>query len=248
MDRPETTFGVWHDAGSADWQRWFAELGSMASAVGGPAAPAAMSGQAPADFAALGGAGSAFARFAQDFAHCYEQGQGARSAEDSARLVGELQALAQRFHASAIPAWPVPIAAGSEWPAALAAWSMVLAAIARDTAARFAVRLASPQPPATLRAAFDAWIDCAEAAFQAAAHSEAFAAAQARLINELVAVRGRQLALIEQGARALGLPTRSEVDGLHAAIHELRRGFDETRNAPPPRPAAPRTRRRGKRT
>jgi poly(hydroxyalkanoate) synthase III subunit E len=248
MDRPETTFGVWQDAGSADWQRWLTELGSMASAVGGPAAPAAVSGPAAGGFAALGGAGSAFARFAQDFARCYEQGQGTGSAEDFARRNGELQALAQRFHASAIPAWPALNAAGSEWPAALAAWSMVLADISRDSAARFAARLASSQPPATLRAAFDAWIDCAEAAFQAAAHSAAFAAAQARLINELVAVRGRQLALIEQGARALGLPTRSEVDGLHAAIRELRRGLDEARNAPPPRPAAPRTRRRGKRT
>jgi hypothetical protein len=248
MDRPETTFRVWQDAGSADWQRWLAELGSMASAVGGPAVPAAMGGPAPGGFAALGPAGSAFARFAQDFARCYEQGRGARSAEDSARLDGELQALAQRFHASAIPAWPVLNAAGSEWPAALAAWSMVLAEIARDTAARFAARLASSLSPPTLRSAFDAWIDCAEAAFQAAAHSEAFAAAQARLINELVAVRGRQQALIEQGARALGLPTRSEVDGLHAAIRELRRGLDEARNAAPPRPAAPRTRRRGKRT
>jgi hypothetical protein len=248
MDRPETTFRVWQDAGSADWQRWLAELGSMASAVGGPAVPAAMGGPASGGFAALGPAGSAFACFAQDFARCYEQGRGARSAEDSARVDGELQALAQRFHASAIPAWPVLNAAGSEWPAALAAWSMVLAEIARDTAARFAARFASSLSPPTLRSAFDAWIDCAEAAFQAAAHSEAFAAAQARLINELVAVRGRQQALIEQGARALGLPTRSEVDGLHAAIRELRRGLDEARNTAPPRPAAPRTRRRGKRT
>jgi hypothetical protein len=247
VDRLETTFGAWQDAGSADWQRWLAELGSMASAVGGPAAPTATSGPAAGGFAALGPAGSAFARFAQEFARCYEQGQGARSAEDSTRRDGELQALAQRFHASAIAAWPVPNAAGSEWPAALAAWSMVLADIARDTAARFAARLASSQPPTTLRAAFDAWIDCAEAAFQAAAHSEAFAAAQARLINELVAARSRQQALIEQGARALGLPTRSEIDGLHAAIRELRRGLDAARSAPPPQRASPRTRRHGKR-
>jgi hypothetical protein len=248
MDRPETTFGAWHDADGANWQRWLAELGSLASAMGGPAAPLAAGGAAAGGVAALGGAGSAFARFAQDFARSFEQGQGARSAEDFARRNGELQALAQRFHASAIPAWPTQNAAGSEWPAALAAWSMVLADIARDTAARFAARLASSQPPATLRAGFDAWIDCAEAAFQAAAHSEAFAAAQARLVNELVAVRGRQQALIEQGARALGLPTRSEIDGLHAAIRELRRGLDAARSAKAPQPASPGARRRGKRT
>jgi hypothetical protein len=247
MDRPEMTFRDWQDAGGAGWQRWLAELGAVATAGGGSDGSAAVTGTAVGGFAALREASAAFARFAQDFARCY--GQAARTEEDAARLPGELQALAQRFHASVLPAWPAVHAAGPEWPQALAAWSMVLADIARDTAARFAARLASAPRPATLRATFDAWIDCAEAAFQAAAHTEAFTGAQARLINGLVAARGRQQALVEQGARALGLPTRSEVDGLHSAIRELRRALEPTRVAKPaaPRPAAPRARRRGKR-
>jgi hypothetical protein len=246
MDRPDTTFGEWHETGVAGWQRWLAALGSVATAARGADASAAGIGPAAAGFASLGEASSAFARFAQDFAR---NGQGAGTAAETARLTAELQSLAQRFHASALPAWPAPQAAGPEWTAALAAWSMVLADIARDTAARYAARLAAVPPLASLRAAFDAWIDCAEAAFQAAAHSEAFTRAQARLINELVAARGRQQALLEQGARALGLPTRSEVDGLHAAIRELRRGRDPTPSSTstPPRAGSPGARSRAKR-
>ena len=121
---------------------------------------------------------------------------------------------------------------------ALDAWSAVLRGIAANTASLFAARLQSTQPPASLRATFDAWIECAEAAFQASAHSDGFIAGQTRLINEFVTQKARQQELVERGARALGLPTRSEVDALHDAVRAMKPAA-----AAPPRKRAPKKRR-----
>jgi hypothetical protein len=179
-------------------------------------------------------ASAAFARFAEDYGRLGRPAAGAAT-PDVARFNADLRALAERLIGTAVPAFPRAAGAGPEWLTALEAWSTVLAGIASDTAARFAAQLASSAPPPTLRAAFDCWIDCAEAAFQHAAHSDAFVTAQARLINAFVAERARQQTLVEQAARALGLPTRAEVDGLHDAVRALRQ-------QPPPatRPVAAR--------
>ena len=112
----------------------------------------------------------------------------------------------------------------------------------RATAISFAARLAAPEPPATLRATFDAWIDCAEAAFQAAAHSEAFAQAQARLFNEFVRAKARQQTLIERLAKSAGVPTRSEVDALHDELRALKGELAAARATPAAPRAAPRRR------
>ena len=165
---------------------------------------------------------SAFARFAAEFARVGASFGPAANPSDRARLESELEALAQRFFAGAVPPWPALPGQGADWAVALQAWSMVLAEIARASAAAFVARLAGPDGPRTLRATFDVWIDCAESAFQSAAHSEAFAQAQGRLLNEFVRLRIRQQALLEQAARLAGLPTRREVDLLHDSVQELK--------------------------
>ncbi len=216
MDSPDAWLKEWRGLGQGEWQRW---LGA------GPVLDAARP-------AGLDAAAGAFTHFAEEFARL-ARAAGTADAAEAGRLRDELAALAQDFFARAVPAWPSWPGQGAEWQAALQAFSMALAEIARATAAAFAARLTGPDAPATLRATFDAWIDCAEAAFQSAAHSEAFALAQARLINELVRAQARQRALTEQLSKSAGLPTRSEVDGLHDELRALRAELAATRAAPP---------------
>ncbi len=176
---------------------------------------------------------AAFARFAADYAALSRPAAGPAAPEAWNRFTRDLHALADRFVGSAVPTWPAPAAAGAEWASAVDAWAKVLADISTETARRFATSLAA-DPPATLRATFDRFIDSAEGAYQVAAHSDAFIAAQARLLNEFVRARGRQQEFLERGARALGLPTRSEVDALYDQLRELR--------ATAPLPSAPQKR------
>jgi hypothetical protein len=196
---------------------WLAHLRGLAESVGGLPGWRAAPG-----VPGLGEASAAFARFAEDYGRLTRPAGAAGSAEQHARFHAELRALAERLVGTALPAWAGASGAGPDLRSALEAWSGVLSGIASDTAARFAARLSGPEPPATLRAAFDAWIDCAEDAFQQAAHGETFVTGQARLLNALVAERARQQELVDRGARALGLPTRAEVDGLHDALRDLR--------------------------
>jgi len=232
METADAWLSEWRSLGQAEWQRW---LGALPGA--GAAHPAG-----------LHDAAAAFASFAEEFGRLAQSAAGADPAKTQ-RLSGELEALARDFFARAVPPWPAGTGLGGEWAAALQSWSMVLAEVAHATARAFAARLAAPAAPTTLRATFDAWIDCAEAAFQSAAHSEAFASAQARLFNELVRSKARQQALLEQVARNAGMPTRSEVDALHDELRTLRAELAATRAAPPDAPAPrrkrapPRTRR-----
>ncbi len=226
IDAADAWLTAWRSLGQAEWQRW----------LGG-----GLADSAPGRPAALHDAAAAFTRFAEAFGRLARASLGADPTE-SERLKGELEALAQDFFARAVPAWPAWAGQGAEWAAALQAWSMVLAEIARATATAFAARLAAPVPPATLRAVFDAWIDCAEAAFQSAAHSEAFVQAQARLFNELVRIKARQQTLIEQVARSAGVPTRSEVDALHDELRALKAELVAARSAPRAAPPARRKR------
>ena len=192
--------------------------------------------------AAAAEATAAFTRFAEGFAGLSRPAAGPGAPEEWQRFTTELRGLAERFVTGSFPAWPAPPGAGPEWAGALEGWSRILTGIATDTANRFAAALAT-RPPATLRASFDRWIDCAEAAYQAAAHGDAFLAAQARLVNVFVVQRRRQQELLERTARALGLPTRAEVDALHDALRALRDApapAAASRPRPPTRKSAPR--------
>jgi hypothetical protein len=212
----------------AEADAWLAEWRRFADTVAAGTGPAA-AGRGP-----LEQAGAAFARFAAEFAALARPAQGA-AATARAQYAAQLTALAERFVSTRFPPWPTPPGADPDWAHALDGWTQVLAGIASDAARRFAARLGRPDAPASLRATFDAWIDAAEAAFQASAHSEAFVAAQTRLINEFVIQRGRQQELLERVARATGLPTRAEVDALHDAVHALARAAP---TAAPPRKGA----------
>jgi hypothetical protein len=101
--------------------------------------------------------------------------------------------------------------------------------IATNAAGQFVARLGSlAGGPPTLDSAmkaYELWVDCAEAAYSAAAHKDDFARLQSKLANVSAALLVEQRKHAETLARAFGLPTRSEVNGLHEQLKELRREF-----------------------
>jgi hypothetical protein len=71
-------------------------------------------------------------------------------------------------------------------------------------------------------AAYDEWIDSAEAAYATLAHGPTFARLLAELINTQSAMKVQRGKLLEYFSRQLDLPTRSEVDSLHQQLRLLR--------------------------
>ncbi len=105
-------------------------------------------------------------------------------------------------------------------------WSDAL----RDAAIAFAARLEPPASSAAtgavpgveaLRRLYDVWIDCAEEAYARIAHSDSFSNALADFINASSAWRKESQANIEQWAKALDLPTRSELNTLMRRVNSL---------------------------
>lgn len=107
--------------------------------------------------------------------------------------------------------------------------------IASTAAQRFIARLrARPAPPATLDEAlklYEVWVGCAEEAYAATVHKEAFARLQSEIANTSAALLAEQRRHIDSMARAFGLPTRREVDELYAQLKELQRRVDEPGSA-----------------
>jgi hypothetical protein len=106
-------------------------------------------------------------------------------------------------------------------------------------AAAYAARLAQPDAAAlrSPRAAFDAWIECAEAAWLDLAHGEAWCAAQARTFDAAIRVREVQQSIADHAARLAGLPTLADVDALNRRVRDLERAKE--RKARRPRRAQP---------
>ena len=135
-----------------------------------------------------------------------------------------------------------------------AIWSEVVGAALRELGARAGAAIARGEPPASPRALYDQWIECAEAAFASAAHGPAFLKAQAALANTSAELRTQQRELVESWARQLDLPTRAELDAVHRRLRALQaelRGLRASADGSAPRTdrggatkAPPRTRRR----
>jgi hypothetical protein len=118
-------------------------------------------------------------------------------------------------------------------------WSDAL----RDAAAAFAARIGPLKSAAsgeTLDGLYDSWIDCAEEAYARTAHSDAFCSALADFANASGQWRQALQADIEQWAKLLDLPTRSEISTLTQRLRsvELKLRAAQAPSAPPaPRPA-----------
>lgn len=76
-------------------------------------------------------------------------------------------------------------------------------------------------------AAYDEWIESAEAAYATLAHGATFSRLLAELVNTLSAMKVQRGKLLEYFSRQLDLPTRSEVDSLHQQVRLLREQLRE---------------------
>jgi hypothetical protein len=136
-------------------------------------------------------------------------------------------------------------------------WSDAL----RGAAIAFAARVEPPHPDAAkgtvpgveaLRGLYDSWIDCAEEAYARIAHSDSFSSALADFMNASGACRKESQVSVELWAKALDLPTRSELNTLMRRVNSLEEQLRLKEPRDPPRTAPPRARRpsrarRGKR-
>ncbi|MBV8783172.1 MAG: hypothetical protein JOZ67_03190 [Gammaproteobacteria bacterium] len=157
------------------------------------------------------------------------------------------------FAAGAAPAFgPLPLGPGAV-PAAegqrtfellgrLAQLQARLAAhwgeIARNAAQRFVAQAGTLAVAPTLDQSlklYELWVKCAEEAYAATAHSEDFAQLQSELANVSAALLVEQRRHAEGLVKAFGLPTRGEVDTLHAQLKDLLRRLAALEQPAPPR-------------
>ena len=100
-------------------------------------------------------------------------------------------------------------------------WSDAL----REAAAAYAQQLAAARPqeasPDALQGLYDRWIDAAEEAYGRMAHSESYCDAFAEYVNAGSQWRNELLAGLEQWAKQLDLPTRSEINSLEQRVRDL---------------------------
>jgi len=100
-------------------------------------------------------------------------------------------------------------------------WSDAL----RESAVAFTARIVPSQPtvasPETLHRLYDTWIDCAEEAYARMAHGEAYCSALAEFVNAGSQWRHGLQESVEQSAKLLDLPTRSEVNTLTRRLQRV---------------------------
>ena len=114
---------------------------------------------------------------------------------------------------------------------ALGRFGELLSRVSGDAVGRLAKRVTrrvqSEEPIGSLRAMYDLWVDAGEEAYAAAAHGPEFAKAQAELNDALMELKAEQRTQVEDWARALDLPTRTELNTVLKRMNTLRRRVRE---------------------
>ncbi len=100
-------------------------------------------------------------------------------------------------------------------------WSDTLRNAANTYAERVQRQGAKPADPNALRELYDAWIDCAEAAYEKVAHSEAYSQAQAEYINAGGQWHQEMQQAVQAWAQSVELPTRAEFAALTQRVARL---------------------------
>ncbi len=127
-----------------------------------------------------------------------------------------------------------------------AQWGEIASGCAQRFAARAGALGAGVLTPESALKLYELWVDCAEEAYAERVRSEEFASLQGQLANttaELLLLQRRQA---EQLARAFGLPTREEIEGLERQLRELREELEESSGARPAPRREPRPKPRSK--
>ncbi|MEP6483440.1 MAG: class III poly(R)-hydroxyalkanoic acid synthase subunit PhaE [Rudaea sp.] len=83
----------------------------------------------------------------------------------------------------------------------------------------------------SMRALYDLWIDAAEEAYAEIALSDEFRKVYGDVVNSQMRVRQHIQQQVEKMGSDLGMPTRSELNGVHKKLHELRRELRNGRSA-----------------
>jgi hypothetical protein len=117
--------------------------------------------------------------------------------------------------------------AQSEYQQRTQEYSAQLALATKLAFERFEAKLGERSEPGrqidSARALFDVWIDAAEEAWSEVAMSEEYRVVYGDYVNAQMALRIAVVREVEQMTGALGLPTRSEVDGSHRKLAALER-------------------------
>ena len=121
--------------------------------------------------------------------------------------------------------------ASLKYQQALGRFGELLSRVSGDAVGRLAKRVTrqvqSEQPIGSLRAMYDLWVDAGEEAYAAAAHGPEFAKAQAELNDALRELKAGQRMQVEGWARALDLPTRTELNTILKRLNTLKRRVRE---------------------
>jgi len=118
---------------------------------------------------------------------------------------------------------------------AVQAYQRVLHKASEAGMQRFEDKLAEHSEPGrqigSMRALYDLWIDAAEEAYAQVALSPEFREVYAKLVNTQMRAKQLQQKEVERLAREVGMPTRSELDGVLHRIHDLQRDLRALRNS-----------------
>jgi len=118
-----------------------------------------------------------------------------------------------------------------QYQQALGRFGELLARVSGDAVERLTRRISkratSDAPIGSFRAMYDLWVESGEEAFAAAAHGAEFAKAQADLNDALMELKAEQQKQVEDWARSLDLPTRSEINSLLKRVNTLKRRVRE---------------------
>jgi class III poly(R)-hydroxyalkanoic acid synthase PhaE subunit len=79
--------------------------------------------------------------------------------------------------------------------------------------------------PDSVRALYDAWVDCSEEVYAERAATGEYMSLHGTMVNTLMAYRQQASQIMDQWADAQGLPTRQEVDALHRKLKETRQAL-----------------------
>ena len=121
--------------------------------------------------------------------------------------------------------------AAMRYQQALGRYGELLGKVSSDAVERLTRRITRISRPdeqiGSFRAMYDLWVECGEEAFAAAAHGTEFAKAQSDVNEALMELKSEQQQQVEDWARALDLPTRTEMNTLLRRVNTLRRRLRE---------------------
>lgn len=117
------------------------------------------------------------------------------------------------------------------WQDAIGPYQALLGKAGQQGLERLRSKLAEREEPGrqieTLRGLYDLWIDAAEEAYAEIALSSEFRKVYGEMVNRQMALRQAIQAEVEQHCGELGLPTRTELNAVHARLHGMRRQLRE---------------------